>query len=233
MVSMPASHGHSLKQRAGLWKSLWPVLEKHYKREKTFLNHNNVWELLIAVILSAQTTDNGVNKITPALFKKYPTPQHLMNADVQDVSKIIHSIGHYNAKARYIQATAARIVQEFDGHVPNDEASLRTLPGVGRKTAVVVLANGFNQHVGIAVDTHVIRFAHRFGLSDHKNPDKIERDLVQVIPQYLWTRASYAIKEYGRKEGKAAGYKEELDPLWKAFIQHQKRLEEKQKARDR
>ena len=220
---MTDKQSKSLKQRTLMWNCLWPLLEKHYKREKTFLDHTNVWELLIAVILSAQTSDNGVNKVTPTLFAQYPTPEALMDGDPSDIAKVIHSIGHFNAKTRYIQATAQRIVEDFRGEVPDDEPSLRSLPGVGRKTAVVVLANGFNRHVGIAVDTHVIRFAHRFALSDHKDPNKIEQDLVQIIPQHLWTRASYAIKEYGRKEGKASGYNPDLDPLWKAFVEHQSR----------
>lgn len=206
-----------LQIRKERWEKLWRVLGKHYKRDKTFLDHANVWELLIAVILSAQTSDNGVNKITPALFKKYPTPEKLMKAETVDISKIIHSIGHYNSKARYIKETARIIVEQFDGKVPDKENDLRSLPGVGRKTAVVVLANGFGQNVGIAVDTHVIRFAHRFNLSSATNPDNIEEDLKLIIPKRLWTRAAYAIKEYGRKEGKAVGYKAENDPLQKAL----------------
>ncbi len=206
-----------LAARKERWEKLWRVLNKRYKRDKTFLDHENVWQLLIAVILSAQTTDNGVNKITPALFKAYPTPKALSKADLAHVAKIIHSIGHYNAKSRFIIETARMIEEKFGGHVPDNEQDLLTLKGVGRKTAVVVLANGFGKHVGIAVDTHVIRFAKRFNLSDHTDPSKIEKDIIQIIPKRLWTRASYAIKEYGRLEGKAAGYKEEFDPLQRAI----------------
>lgn len=204
---------HILQARQERWGKLWPALSKRYKRDKTFLDHDNIWQLLIAVILSAQTTDNGVNKITPVLFKAYPTPADLAKAPQNHVAKIIHSIGHYNAKSKYIIETA-RIVEElFNGKVPSNEKELRTLPGVGRKTAVVVLSNGFNINVGIAVDTHVIRFAHRFNLSTATNPDKIEEDLKEIIPKRLWKRAGYAIKEYGRLEGRAAGYKPENDPL--------------------
>ena len=212
-----------LESRRKTWEAVWPVLLKRYKRDKTFLDHANVWELLVAVILSAQTSDNGVNKITPALFKKYPTPQRLMKGELAEISKIIHSIGHYNSKARYIKETARIVVERFDGKVPDTEEELRTLPGVGRKTAVVVLANGFGKHVGIAVDTHVIRFAHRFGLSSAKNPDKIEEDLKEIIPKRLWNRAAYAIKEYGRLEGRAVGYKPENDPLQAALIDKKKK----------
>lgn len=214
LVSM---NERSLKERTERFAKLWPVLNRHYKRDKTFLDHTNVWELLIAVILSAQTSDNGVNKITPTLFKKYPTPQKLMKGELADISKIIHSIGHYNAKARYIKETARLVVEEFQGTVPDTEEGLRSLPGVGRKTAVVVLSNGFGKHVGIAVDTHVIRFAKRFNLSDSSHPDKIEQDLQKIIPKRLWNRAAYAVKEYGRLEGKAVGYKPENDPLQKVL----------------
>lgn len=211
-----------LEKRLATWNTLWPILNKHYKRDKTFLDHTNVWELLIAVILSAQTSDNGVNKITPTLFKKYPTPEKLMRGELADISKIIHSIGHYNSKARYIKETARIVVERFNGNVPDTEEDLRSLPGVGRKTAVVVLANGFGKNVGIAVDTHVIRFARRFNLSNAKNPDKIEEDLKKIIPKRLWNRAAYAIKEYGRKEGKAAGYKPDLDPLQQVLVKEGK-----------
>lgn len=204
---------HILQIRQERWDKLWPVLSKRYKRDKTFLDHDNIWQLLIAVILSAQTTDTGVNKITPLLFKTYPTPKDLARANIAHVAKIIHSTGHYNAKSRFIIETARIIEEHFDGEVPANEKDLRTLPGVGRKTAVVVLSNGFNINVGIAVDTHVIRFAHRFNLSTATNPDKIEEDLKEIIPKRLWKRAGYAIKEYGRLEGRATGYKPKNDPL--------------------
>ena len=204
------------------WSIIWPVLNKHYKRTATFLDHKNIWQLLIAVILSAQTTDDGVNKITPELFKKYPAPKDLAQAPIADILKIIRRVGYFNAKARYIKQTAEKVLHDFKGKVPGDEASLRTLPGVGRKTAVVVLSNGFGKDVGIAVDTHVIRFAHRFNLSHSTNADVIERELKEIIPQKYWKRAGYAIKEYGRKQGKARGYIKESDPLWQALQKYDK-----------
>ena len=208
---------NSLKNPKEIWSIIWPVLNKKYKRTATFLDHKNIWQLLIAVILSAQTTDEGVNKITPELFKQYPTPQKLAEASMADISKIIRRVGYFNAKARYIQQTAEIVFKKFESNVPDNEIDLRSLPGVGRKTAVVVLSNGFGKNVGIAVDTHVIRFAHRFGLSGANNPDIIERELKEIIPQKYWNRAGYAIKEYGRKEGKARGYSKEEDPLWRAL----------------
>ncbi len=181
------------------------------------MDHANAFELLIAVILSAQMTDEGVNKATVGLFKKYPTPEKLAKAPVRDIAKVIKGINYFNAKSRYIKATAEILVKNFKGKVPRDEESLLTLPGVGRKTAVVVLSHLGDKNFGIPVDTHVIRFAHRFGLSKSKNPDHIERDLQVIIPKTNWKRAAYAIKDYGRKEGKARGYDKNNDPVWQAI----------------
>lgn len=196
-----------------IWNTLWPVLKKHYQRSATFLHYTNTWELLVAVILSAQTTDDMVNVITPALFKQFPTPHKLAKAKPHDVAPYLQRINYYNSKTRYIIATARMIVDQYQGTVPDTEPALRTLPGVGRKTAVAVLANGFNKYVGIAVDTHVIRFARRFHLSQARTPEGIEQDLLAIIPQKHWNAASYAIKEYGRREGKARGYNPDIDPL--------------------
>ena len=200
------------------WQKIWPVLNRRYKRTKTYLDHSNAFELLIAVILSAQMTDEGVNKATVGLFKKYPTPEKLGKAPVEDIAKTIKGINYFNAKSRYIKTTAQILVKNFKGKVPRDEASLLTLPGVGRKTAVVVLSHLGDKNFGIPVDTHVIRFAHRFGLSKSKKPDQIERDLQAIIPKVNWKRAAYAIKDYGRKEGKARGYDKKRDPVWQAMV---------------
>ncbi len=217
--SMRADNKDSVKKDSpsDIWQKLWPVLNRTYKRSATFLDYRNPWELLVSVILSAQTTDDGVNKVTKELFKKYPKPKDLANASLFAITQIIRSIGYYNSKARYIKETAKLINKKYKCIVPQTEEELRTLPGVGRKTAVVVLSNAFEKNVGIPVDTHVIRFAHRFHLSQAKNPDRIESDLQKIIPQKYWKRASYAIKEYGRKEGRARGYDKESDPLWQAL----------------
>lgn len=199
------------------WQKIWPVLNSRYKRTKTYLDHTNAFELLIAVILSAQMTDEGVNKTTVELFKKYPTPAKLAKAPVGDIAQVIKGINYFNAKSRYIKATAEILVKNFKGKVPCDEESLLTLPGVGRKTAVVVLSHLGDKNFGIPVDTHVIRFAHRFGLSKSKNPDQIEKDLQAIIPKANWKRAAYAIKDYGRKEGKARGYDKNSDPIWQVL----------------
>lgn len=201
-----------------IWKKIWPVLNKKYTRTETFLNYRTPFELLIAVILSAQTTDEGVNKVTPAIWKAFPKPQDLAGADIRKIVPIIKSIGYYNSKAKYIKETARQIVLRYNGIVPDNEKELQTLPGVGRKTAVAVVSNAFNKNIGIPVDTHVIRFVQRFNLSSSKNPDRIEEDLLKIIPKKDWKRAGYAIKEYGRKEGKARGYIRDQDPIYRTLI---------------
>ena len=204
---------------ADTWNKIWPVLRANYTRTKTYLDYNNPWELLIAVILSAQTTDDGVNKVTKELFKTYPTAKKLASAPIADIANIIRRVGYFNTKATYIKQTSAMIVKEFGNNVPLDEEKLRTFPGVGRKTAMVVLSHvGKDKNVGIPVDTHVIRFARRFELSVSNNPDKIELDLQKIIPKKDWKRAAYAIKDYGRKEGRARGYDQAKDPIYNELL---------------
>lgn len=199
------------------WKLLWPTLSRKYKRTATFLNYTNVWELLVAVILSAQMTDEGVNAITPRLFSKYPSPESMAIASVSSIAEMIKNVNYFNTKAKYLKRTAQLIVGHFKGQVPDTIEELMSLSGVGRKTAVAVLANGFGKYIGIPVDTHVIRFAGRFGLSQHTEATAIEQDLLKIIPQKNWNAAGYAIKEYGRKEGRARGYHKENDPLYKIY----------------
>ena len=199
------------------WNIISPILLKKYKRTKTFLNHQNNWELLVAVILSAQMTDEGVNKISGELFKRFPTPEIMAKAKVSEIVKYVKSVNYFNAKARYLKKTAELLVKNFHGQVPDTVEDLMTLSGVGRKTAVAVLANGFGKFIGIPVDTHVIRFVKRFGLSKSSDASKIEQELLQIIPKKQWNLAGYAIKEYGRKEGRARNYKSERDPLFLAL----------------
>ena len=208
-----------LEQRKEIWKKIAPVLLKKYRRDATFLDWKNPWQLTVAVTLSAQTTDDMVNRVTPALFKKYPTPQKLAGAPIGDVEKLISRLGFFRSKAKYIKA-AAKIVAApppggFGGTTPHDPALLQKLPGIGRKGAVAVISNAYPQYanIGIPVDTHVIRFAKRFKLSKHSDPSKIEQDLLKIIPKKDWKKAGYAIKEYGRREGRARGYNPALDPL--------------------
>lgn len=195
------------------WQCIGPILLKQYKRDATFLECNTPWQLLVAVILSAQTTDDMVNKETPELFAAYPTPDALAKAPLVKIQAHINRLSFFRVKAGYIKRTATMIVHTFGGVVPKTPEELQTLPGVGRKTAVAVISNLYDNNIGIAVDTHVIRFAKRFALSRATDPSKIEQDLCALIPKKDWKRASYAMKEYGRREGKARGYKPEMDPL--------------------
>lgn len=201
-----------LKKR---WNILYKELKKLYPERLTFLDYQTPWQLLVAVILSAQTTDTQVNKITPALFKKFKTVQAMAYADFVTVSAYIRSVGYYQSKARYIINTAQIIVAKHKNKIPKTMAELLELPGVGRKTANVVLGNLYGILDGIAVDTHVLRFAKRFGFSPSSNPNQVERDLMKIIPQSDWIRAGYYIKQYGRGYGRAEsrGYQAKTDPL--------------------
>jgi endonuclease-3 len=156
------------------------------------------WHLLVAVILSAQTTDVGVNKVTPVLFARYPRPEDLAAADVLDVEEIVHSTGFYHAKTKSIMAAARMVVADFGGCVPDTMEELMRLPGVARKTANIVISNAFGKVEGIAVDTHVFRLAHRLGLSDESDPDKVERDLTSLLPHDQWFHVNYRFIDHGR-----------------------------------
>lgn len=199
------------------WAIIGSVLLHRYRRNKTFLDYNSPWELTVAVVLSAQTTDDMVNKVTPGLFYAYPTPQALAKAPLQKIEMLINRLGFYRSKARHIQNAAKVLITEFNGKVPDDPILIQKLPGVGRKSAVAIISNAYNKNIGIPVDTHVIRFVKRFGLTSESDPTKIEQDLLQIIPKKDWKRAGYAIKEYGRKEGRARGYKPQEDPLIQAI----------------
>lgn len=204
-----------IERSKAIWAKIGPVLLKRYKRDETFLDYANPWQLTVAVTLSAQTTDIGVNKVTPLLFKTFPTPEKLAKAPLEKIENIISSLGFYRSKAKYIKAAADVVVKDFKGVIPYDPELIQKMPGIGRKGAIAVISNTYPKYanIGIPVDTHVIRFVKRFGLTRATDPSKIEQDLLQIIPNKDWKRAGYAIKEYGRKEGKARGYKKEEDPL--------------------
>lgn len=162
------------------------------------LNHRNVFELLIAVVLSAQTTDVSVNKVTPALFEKYPSPQALADATEEDLQEILRRIGMYKTKAKNIKKLAMLLISEFDGQIPEDQKLLESLPGVGRKTANVVMAVGFG-HQRIAVDTHVFRVSNRIGLVSEKDVLKTELALMKTLPEDRWTEAHHSLIFHGRR----------------------------------
>ncbi len=162
------------------------------------LEHRDPFELLVAVVLSAQTTDVSVNKVTPDLFAKYPDPRALASADQEDVMDIIRTIGLYRNKSANIIRLAEQLVSEYGGEVPSDYDSLVSLPGVGRKTANVVLAEGFGVP-RIAVDTHVFRVANRIGLTDEKDVTATEEMLMKRIPEDRWINAHHLLIFHGRK----------------------------------
>ncbi len=173
-------------------------LKKEYPGRGTALDYSNPLELLVATILSAQSTDRQINKITPALFRKYRKAEDYAAADPGELEAEIRSSGFYRNKAKNIRAAAEKIVKEFGGAVPQTMEELLTLPGVARKTANIVLTDGFGEVAGIAVDTHVKRLAGRLGLSEETNPDRIERDLMELIPEQDWGRVNYLLISHGR-----------------------------------
>jgi endonuclease-3 len=163
------------------------------------LDFKNPLQLLIATILSAQCTDKRVNKVTPALFKKYPTAKDFAKARPAELEKAIQSTGFFRNKTKSIQGATSAIVAKFSGKVPDAMDNLRELPGVGRKTANVVLGNAFHKDEGIVVDTHVIRLSHRLRLTKHVDPEKIERDLMKFVPKKNWTIWSHWLIWHGRR----------------------------------
>jgi endonuclease III len=173
-------------------------LRETYPDARTALEYGTPFELLIATILSAQATDVSVNAATPHLFETYPTPEVMAKATPEDVEPLIRTIGLYRNKAKNIVATAKALVETFGGEVPNDFDAIQTLPGVGRKTANVVLSNAYGRP-GIAVDTHVGRLARRLGFSKHENPDKVEADLENVFPISDWIFVHHALILHGRR----------------------------------
>ena len=174
------------------------ILSKEFPDSKTALHYTNALELLIATILSAQCTDERVNKVTPELFKKYPAPQHYVDVSLEELGDDIRSTGFFNNKAKSIQNCCREIINRFSGKVPNNLEDLVSLPGIGRKTANVILGNAFGIP-GIVVDTHVRRLSGRLVLSDKKDPDKIEMDLNEVVPREEWTHFSHLLIDHGRK----------------------------------
>jgi endonuclease-3 len=173
-------------------------LKKEYPDAKIALDFTNALELLVATILSAQCTDQRVNMVTPDLFKKFRTPQDYLDASDEELIEAIRSTGFFNNKSKSIKKACRSIVDDFGGEVPGTMDELLTLAGVGRKTANCLLGNIFGVP-GIVVDTHMIRLSRRMGLSDQKDPDKIELDLMELFPRDDWTLSSHLITSHGRK----------------------------------
>lgn len=173
---------------------------EHYPAAQPALDFGgDPFRLTIAVLLSAQTTDAAVNKVTPELWKRYPTIEDLATADVHDVEEILRSIGFFRVKAGNCIKCAQMVLSEYGGEVPHTYEELQKLPGVGRKTANIVMNAGFGIVEGIAVDTHVFRIAHKLKLSNAKDPSKTEQDLLKIIPQDLWEPVNHQWILFGRE----------------------------------
>jgi endonuclease-3 len=175
------------------------ILRREYPRSRTALEFQTPLQILVATILAAQCTDERVNKVTPALFRKYPTAAAFAQADREELESEIRSTGFFRNKTKSIIGAARKIVGDFGGEVPANMADLITLPGVARKTANIVLSSGYGIAEGIAVDTHVKRLSFRLGLSRQQDPEKIELDLMKLVPGKDWLDFNYMLVNHGRK----------------------------------
>jgi endonuclease-3 len=173
-------------------------LKRHYPNSKCTLHYQTPLQLLVATILSAQCTDERVNQVTPELFRRFPDAQALATAPREEIEALIRPTGFYRNKAKHIQEACRKILTDFGGQVPRTMPELLTLPGVARKTANVVLAHAFGINAGVTVDTHVKRLSRRLGLTEHEDPVRIERDLMQLLPQVDWENWSLRLIEHGR-----------------------------------
>jgi len=179
-------------------KAIYKILTKTYPNVQCELDYKNPYQLLVATVLSAQCTDKRVNQTTPTLFKKYNSIKKMASADIRDLQRLVKSTGFYRAKAKNIKLLSDKILTDFNGKVPSNIEDLITLPGVGRKTANVVLGHGFNIP-GITVDTHFGRLSRRFGWSDKKDPVKVEFEVGELITQKEWTNLSQRLIWHGRR----------------------------------
>ena len=175
------------------------ALRKTYPGVVCALNHKNAWELTVATILSAQCTDVRVNLVTPGLFKAFPTPKAMAAASLPELEELIRTTGFFRNKAKSIKGAAAVVVDEFKGKVPETMEEILRLPGVARKTANVVLGSWYGIAVGVVVDTHVLRLSRRLELTKNTTPEKVEQDLMKVIPQDRWIAFSHELIHHGRQ----------------------------------
>jgi len=211
-----------IKERKARILKLDRALKKLFPHAKIELNFNNPWQLMVAVQLSAQCTDKMVNKITAELFKNYKTIDDYVRAGksakgIADFERMIKPSGFYHNKAKNILAASKMIAAEHKGKVPKTIEELLKIPGVARKTATIVLSAGFGIIAGVTVDTHVIRFVTRYDLSDYKDPVKIERDLMELLPKSEWQNFSHRVIFYGRYLAPARPYNTSKDPLIKIY----------------
>ncbi|MGQ9801814.1 MAG: endonuclease III [Candidatus Saccharicenans sp.] len=194
-----SGRGEGLEERQKRIRDIIKILRKEYPQVKTALNYRTPFELLVATILAAQCTDERVNKVTPGLFQKYPTIESLARARQEELENDIRSTGFFRNKARNIIALSKKLVEEYKGKVPDSMEELIKLPGVARKTANIVLSSAFRKAEGIAVDTHVRRLSERLGLSRHNEPEKIECDLMEIVPREDWLDFNFLLVDHGRK----------------------------------
>ncbi len=200
---MPVDHTTTLTARRAYarrllvrLRQLFPEAAAHPHTELTYADP---WQLLVAVMLSAQCTDKKVNEVTPALFARYPRVEDYARISQDALERMIHSTGFYKTKAKHIRAAARMLIAQYGGVVPKSMEEMIRLPGVGRKTANVVLGNAYGIASGIAVDTHVRRLSRRFGLTTENDPVKIERDLMTLYPEEVWMTLAYCLIAYGRR----------------------------------
>jgi endonuclease-3 len=188
----------SLPEKKVRAKAIYRQLTKSYPNVRCELDYNSAFQLLVATVLSAQCTDKRVNQTTPALFEKYPNPKKMSKADLKDIQKLVKSTGFFRAKAKNIKALSNKIMEDFDGDVPSNLEDLITLPGVGRKTANVVLGHAFGIP-GLTVDTHFGRLSRRFGWSKQNDPVKVEFEVGKLIAEKEWTNLSQRMIWHGRR----------------------------------
>lgn len=194
-------------------KEIITRLYKVYPHPKTALNYSNPLELLVATILSAQATDKLVNRLTPALFAKYKTAKDYADAPLDELEKDMAKINFYKNKAKAIKGANKMIVEKFAGQLPDNMEDLDSLPGVARKTANVILGNAFKKAEGIVVDTHVMRLSRKLGLTDQKDPVRIEQDLMKIVPKDQWIDFSHLLINFGRDYCPARPHKCDNCPL--------------------
>ena len=192
---MPRESKKARKERA---ETIYDLLQEEYPDAHCELDFESPFQLAVATILSAQTTDVRVNETTPALFRRYPDAEALANAQQEDVEEVVRSTGFFRNKAKNIIGFARGLMADHDGEVPRDLDALTKLPGVGRKTANVVLGNAFDINEGVVVDTHVKRLSNRMKLTKEDNPVKVERDLIELFPRERWTMLAHLLIWHGR-----------------------------------
>lgn len=198
-------------------KKIMELLKAEFPDAYCALDHTNAHELLFATILSAQCTDARVNMVTPELFKKYATVKDFAEADMEELKELIRSTGFYNNKAKSIKGAAEKIMSDFSGKVPDNMEDLTSLPGVARKTASVVLHHWFKKEEGFIVDTHVKRLATWFGLTEHKDPAKIEKDLMEFFPREEWGDTASRMILLGRKTLTARN-PQHVGTVWESLV---------------